>query len=316
MDKRTVSVVMCTYNGAKHIREQLDSIISQTYPLHEIIIQDDCSTDDTVDIIREYAQKNPVIKLYVNEHNLGYNNNFKDAVMKTTGNYVAISDQDDIWFPEKIEKQVKAIGDCVLCFSADLRGVDRTDGQYDYRSFSQLSVLFQTFILGHTMLLKSEFAKQEDSWTDGFGYDYSLAIAAFLQQSITGIEEPLSWHRMHAESAIHQRDMRFHHGHPTYEPYLFGFKTYRRLQKLPAWKNFYGYIYTHSLQKEFALLHQASRLLLSPKLNDFFRLCLLCLKHRTLIYMNSAKGKGLMGIVRSFCYPLIFAYNTKDFREE
>ena len=54
--KKKVSVVMCTYNGAKYIREQLDSIINQTYPIFEIIIQDDCSTDDTVDIIREYAE--------------------------------------------------------------------------------------------------------------------------------------------------------------------------------------------------------------------------------------------------------------------
>ena len=63
-------------------------------------------------------------------------------------------------------------------------------------------------------------------------------------------------------------------------------------------------------------LHQASHLLLSPKLSDFFRLCLLCFKHRTLVYMNPAKSKGLTGMVRSLCYPLIYAYNTKDFREE
>jgi len=52
---------MCTYNGAKYIREQLDSIINQTYPIFEIIIQDDCSTDDTVDIIREYAETHSFI---------------------------------------------------------------------------------------------------------------------------------------------------------------------------------------------------------------------------------------------------------------
>ena len=71
--KKKVSVVMCTYNGAQYIREQLDSIINQTYPIFEIIIQDDCSTDDTVDIIREYAETHSNIRLFQNEKSLGIN---------------------------------------------------------------------------------------------------------------------------------------------------------------------------------------------------------------------------------------------------
>ena len=109
MSTKTVSVVMTTYNGELFLREQLDSILCQTYPIHELIVQDDCSTDNTVEIIKEYATRHPFIKLYVNEHNLGFNKNFKTAVMKATGDYVAIADQDDIWFPEKIEKQVQAM---------------------------------------------------------------------------------------------------------------------------------------------------------------------------------------------------------------
>jgi len=94
---KTVSVVMATYNGEKYLREQLDSILGQTYAPFEIIIQDDGSTDGTVDIAKEYVQKYGFIKLYVNEHNLGFNQNFKSVAMKATGDYVAISDQDDIW---------------------------------------------------------------------------------------------------------------------------------------------------------------------------------------------------------------------------
>lgn len=58
---KTVSIIMGTYNGAEYIREQLDSILSQTYPLKEIIIQDDGSTDDTVAICTAYAEKFPII---------------------------------------------------------------------------------------------------------------------------------------------------------------------------------------------------------------------------------------------------------------
>ena len=55
MGKKTVSVVMCTYNGEKYLREQMDSILAQTYPIHEIIVCDDCPPDGTMNILQEYA---------------------------------------------------------------------------------------------------------------------------------------------------------------------------------------------------------------------------------------------------------------------
>ena len=70
---KNVSVIMCTYNGAKYLKEQLDSIINQTYPIYELIIQDDCSTDGTVSILEEYAQKYSFIHYRINEKNKGYN---------------------------------------------------------------------------------------------------------------------------------------------------------------------------------------------------------------------------------------------------
>ncbi len=57
MGKKTVSVVMCTYNGEKYLREQMDSILAQTYPIHEIIVCDDCSTDGTMNILQELRYK-------------------------------------------------------------------------------------------------------------------------------------------------------------------------------------------------------------------------------------------------------------------
>ena len=66
-----ISVVMCTYNGEKYIRQQLDSILQQTYPIHEIIINDDISTDKTVDIIKEYMIRHDNIHLFVNSKRLG-----------------------------------------------------------------------------------------------------------------------------------------------------------------------------------------------------------------------------------------------------
>ena len=82
---KTVSIVMCTYNGEQFLREQLDSILAQTYPIHELIIQDDCSTDHTADIVREYARQYPFIRFYANISNLGFNRNFQDALSKAEG---------------------------------------------------------------------------------------------------------------------------------------------------------------------------------------------------------------------------------------
>lgn len=118
----SVAVVMCTYNGEKFLREQLDSIINQTYPISEIIIQDDRSTDGTVALLREYEERHPNIHVFVNEQNLGFNLNFKTACMRATTDLIAISDQDDVWFKDKIERQVAAMGENNICCSTYLRG--------------------------------------------------------------------------------------------------------------------------------------------------------------------------------------------------
>ena len=117
IDKKTknVSIILCTYNGARFLREQLDSIVNQTYPIYELIIQDDCSTDSTESIAKEYVEKFPFIKFVKNETNKGINLNFFSAISRATGEYIAISDQDDIWELNKIEKQIDCIGDHLFC---------------------------------------------------------------------------------------------------------------------------------------------------------------------------------------------------------
>ena len=110
---KTVSVVMCTYNGEKYIREQIDSILNQTYPIYELIIQDDCSTDGTVSIINEYVNKFSNVQLYINEKNLGFNTNFESVAMKAHGDFVAISDQDDVWMPNKLISAIKKLKETI-----------------------------------------------------------------------------------------------------------------------------------------------------------------------------------------------------------
>jgi glycosyltransferase involved in cell wall biosynthesis len=102
-----VSIAMATYNGAQFIHEQLQSFVFQTRQPDELIITDDCSNDQTEAIIREFAKTAPfTVEFHRNEKNLGYCGNFNAALMRTTGDLVFLSDQDDVWFPEKIEHMI------------------------------------------------------------------------------------------------------------------------------------------------------------------------------------------------------------------
>jgi len=102
-----ISIAMATYNGARYLKAQLQSFTDQTRHPDELIITDDCSTDETETIVRDFAQTAPFKVLFSrNEQNLGYCGNFNAALMKTTGGLVFLSDQDDVWFPEKIEHMV------------------------------------------------------------------------------------------------------------------------------------------------------------------------------------------------------------------
>ena len=101
------SVAFCTYNGEKYIREQLDSIFNQTLPVDEIIICDDRSSDNTIAIIQEYQAKFPsIITLHINEENLRSVKNFEKAISLCTNDIIFLSDQDDSWLPNKVEKYI------------------------------------------------------------------------------------------------------------------------------------------------------------------------------------------------------------------
>lgn len=102
-----VSIAMATYNGAQYLQEQLNSFKNQTQLPDELIVTDDCSTDETEQIISEFAKTAPFTVIFSrNEKNLGYCGNFNAALMQTSGDLVFLSDQDDVWFPEKIEYMV------------------------------------------------------------------------------------------------------------------------------------------------------------------------------------------------------------------
>ena len=126
-----ISVAMAVYNGEKYIAKQLDSIVNQTMAPTEIVITDDSDNEDTYNIIKKYIEKYKNIKwIYIkNEARLGYCKNFFKAINETTGDIIFLSDQDDIWELDKIEKMSKCISDnkSIKCLCAKYVYIDKDD---------------------------------------------------------------------------------------------------------------------------------------------------------------------------------------------
>lgn len=100
-----ISVVIATYNGEKYLREQLQSILDQTKLPDEVIVTDDGSVDSTESIVNWFLNKAPFYVNYSkNDTNLGYSGNFNKGLLKASGDLVFLCDQDDFWYPEKIER--------------------------------------------------------------------------------------------------------------------------------------------------------------------------------------------------------------------
>ena len=117
MEEALVSVIMPTYNGAKYLAESIESIISQTYKNWELIITDDCSSDGTQDIIRQYAASDARIRAFFFDVNQGSGATRNNCIEEARGRYIAFCDSDDRWLPEKLEKQVTFMQEHNYAFS-------------------------------------------------------------------------------------------------------------------------------------------------------------------------------------------------------
>ncbi|MEX0383144.1 glycosyltransferase family 2 protein [Spiribacter sp. 1M153] len=149
-----ISIAMATYNGEKYLQEQLDSFVSQTRQPDELVVTDDCSTDATPELLEAFAQTAPFdVIVQRNERNYGYCGNFNQALVRASGDLVFLSDQDDVWFPEKIERMARAAQDhpedLVLMNDAALTHGDLSEtgltklGQINSAGFSE-----DSFVMG------------------------------------------------------------------------------------------------------------------------------------------------------------------------
>ncbi len=220
-----ISVAMATYNGGKYLVEQLDSILSQTLLPAEIIVCDDQSTDNTSAILENYQSKG-LLKYYINEKRLGFIGNFKKAVsLCNPDNFIALSDQDDIWLPSKLSlaalyiKDVDEIDTPVMVYS-DLILVDQDKKLINPSFRSELgqggyiycleTLFFGCFVNGCTMLMnpamRSYFstipeqgALNHDTWMSMIAYTFGRAAM---------LPKPQVYYRSHANNATEVGDFK------------------------------------------------------------------------------------------------------------
>lgn len=122
MRQELVSVIMPTYNASKYLADSIESILAQTYTNLELVITDDCSTDNTHSILEEYSRKDSRVKVEYLETNRGPGIARNKSIERAKGRYIAFCDCDDRWFPDKLEKQIAHMTrkDCALCSSSYL----------------------------------------------------------------------------------------------------------------------------------------------------------------------------------------------------
>jgi len=217
MEDKLVSIAMATYNGEKYLREQLDSIYNQTYKNIEVIVCDDCSADTTIKILEDYKQKYGLI-YYINKKNLGHVKNFEKAISLCKGDFIALSDQDDIWLPEKIEILLHEIQVYSLIYS-DVKYIDANDNVFVesereilqlekkilIRSFKDVSFFDSEYKIGYTkgctMLFKREVAKKAIPIPDfERQHDWWINIVALRLNGIKYYSKPLMLYRKHSDN--------------------------------------------------------------------------------------------------------------------
>lgn len=204
----SLSVVVCTYNGAKYLQPQLESLLRQTLMPTEILIHDDGSTDGTLDIAHAYAERFPIIRVVKNEGRHGVNTNFFAALYKASGDFIAICDQDDIWEPTKLEHQYAAIGDALLIGGLSVPFAESAETPVDadtrLPNIDLLRMMYVGMMPGHTQLLRRELLDflPDCEW---FMYDLQTQATAAALERVAYLPEVVVHQRRHVSAATYMK---------------------------------------------------------------------------------------------------------------
>jgi len=218
-----ISVALCTYNGSRYLNEQLASIEGQTRLPDEMLVCDDCSKDETIAILDFFAKSASFpIRVIRNQSNLGFAKNFEKAIGLCTNDFIALSDQDDIWYPNKLEVLSGALerdhNAGFVCSDAALIDVDdtvlpstrwlRSPLHFLPRGTSQFPILFSTLIkqntvTGSAMMMRASLKPVVMPLSGRWAHDYWIAALSTLSGNFgIGLTEPLMQYRLHPSQSV------------------------------------------------------------------------------------------------------------------
>ncbi len=217
-----VSIALCTFNGGKFISEQLASFSDQTVLPDELVICDDGSTDDTLAIIESFASSAPFdVRVFRNPENLGSTKNFEKAIGLCTGDIIFLSDQDDVWLPEKISRMRKRFDedpDLALLFSDamlvddDLNPLKRSlwemvfpaDRQAEFRDDPFKTLLWQNVVTGAAAAFRSRYREKFLPIPDAPGliHDGWIALVLASVAKVDYLPEKLLLYRQHGSQQL------------------------------------------------------------------------------------------------------------------
>ena len=198
--------MLATYNGAKFLKQQVDSILHQTYKNIEIIVVDDGSTDSTISILEAYALEHKNIKIYKNETNFGFVKNFDKGCKFGYRRIYSLCDQDDYWLPDKIKNCYAAIGDYAMVYCNSMlcneylepsgKKISDIVNCKDWNNCLQQAIFCR--IYGHATLFKKELYNKAHPFLQVIPHDWWLSFIATFNGGIKYHDEVLVYYRQHA----------------------------------------------------------------------------------------------------------------------
>ncbi len=207
-----LTVIMPTYNGARFIRQQIDSILAQTVADFELLVMDDGSTDDTVAIVTDYEARDPRVRLLPSMGNRGQRRRLYDLTGAVDTEFLAIADQDDIWHPERNAMLLDAIGDSAVAYGRSqlIDGEGEDIGQTILETFNidpltagPLTSLFQPLVSAHAAVIRTDWLSRA-AFSAIAPFDHLIGLEAQLSTGLIYVPDATIYHRIHGGNQMNR----------------------------------------------------------------------------------------------------------------
>lgn len=280
IEEKLVSIVLPVYNGADHVASSIDSILNQTYQNWELIIVNDCSTDETLEIATAYQKKDPRIRVLSNERNLKLPHSLNVGFAQAKGEYYTWTSDDNMYMPEalsRLSQELDCDSDCVMVYS-NMTEIDAEGKELPTGKRLSPEHIVNGNVFGASFLYRAETAKQIGDYDVNLflAEDYDYWIRIYCTGKIKYIDESLYYYRRHAGSLTETKKA------------LIGTQTYKTLEKnfLPL----YAASRRHGMR--YRLFDQMLYWAGSERAEQTIRLlCAVSIGYKLHLYKNKLKAK-------------------------